>query len=337
MNYLIVAFLVVLSGIFSGLTLGFFSINLTSLERKKRLRDKRAQKIYPIRKRGNLLLCTLLLGNVAVNSAMAIFLSDIASGLVAGLVSTSLIVVFGEILPQAFFSRYALTVGAHSVWLVRFFIFILYPIAFPLSWLLDKMLGEELPTIWNKREITEIIKVHEDHQDSEIDEDEERIILGALSFSEKIVEKVMTPRLVVYSLDAQTPITAAFLEEVKQKGFTRIPVYTDSPDNITGLLFAKNLIGVVGDGQKTVHDLVVKEKILTVRDSMQLDKLLNHFIKSKKHMAVVYDSYGSFTGLITLEDVIEEIIKVEIVDEADVSSDMQKLALQLHKKDILDN
>ena len=78
MDFIIVALLVLLSGCFSGLTLGFFSLNLTSLERKMKLGDKRAKRIYPIRKNGNLLLCTLLFGNVAVNSAMAIFLSNIA-------------------------------------------------------------------------------------------------------------------------------------------------------------------------------------------------------------------------------------------------------------------
>jgi len=336
MSYLIVAVLVILSGIFSGLTLGFFSINLTALDRKRKLRDKRAEKIYPIRKRGNLLLCTLLLGNVAVNSTMAIFLGNISSGLMAGFISTSLIVVFGEILPQAVFSRYALTVGAYSVWPVRVFIFILYPIAFPLSWMLDKLLGEELPTIWNKREIKEIIKVHEDHESSEIDEDEERILIGALSFSEKKVENVMTPRVVVYSLNAATPVTQELLEEIKKKGFTRIPIYSDTMENITGLLFAKNLIGVIGDGLKTIDDYVVKERILTVRDTMMLDNLLNHFIRSKRHMALVYDAYSSFTGIVTLEDVIEEIIKLEIVDEADSSDDMQKLAFKMRKTNIID-
>ena len=103
MDYFIVIVLVLLSACFSGLTLGFFSLNLTSLERKSKLGDKRAVRIYPVRKDGNRLLCTLLLGNVAVNSAMAIFLGNIATGLVAGVVSTGLIVIFGEIIHKLFF------------------------------------------------------------------------------------------------------------------------------------------------------------------------------------------------------------------------------------------
>ena len=95
MNYVIIILLLSLSAIFSGLTLGLFSLNVSELKRKIRLGDKKAEKVYKVRKNGNLLLCTLLIGNVAVNSTMAIFLGSIATGVVAGLISTGLILVFG--------------------------------------------------------------------------------------------------------------------------------------------------------------------------------------------------------------------------------------------------
>ena len=126
MDYFIVIILVAFSGVFSGLTLGFFSLGKDDLERKAELKDKDAIKVYKIRKDGNLLLCTLLIGNVAVNSAISIFLGSITSGVAAGFIATSLIVIFGEIIPQATFSRYALIVGARLAWLVRLFIFIFF-------------------------------------------------------------------------------------------------------------------------------------------------------------------------------------------------------------------
>ena len=335
MEYLIVTILVVLSGCFSGLTLGFFSLNVTSLERKIKLGDKRAAKVYPIRKRGNLLLCTLLIGNVAVNSAAAIFLGEIASGLVAGVVSTVLIVIFGEILPQAFFSRFALTLGAKTVWLVKTFIFIMYPIAYPLSLLLDKLLGEELQTIWSKREIKEIIKHHEDNEASDIDEDEERILLGALSFSEVTAKKVMTPKPVLYKLEKKTVLDQARLNEIREKGFTRIPVYDDSEDNIIGLLFSKDLIGLF-ETDKTVEDFVSDSKPISVNETMVLDTLLNNFIVEKVHLALVYNDFGTFTGVVSLEDILEEILKLEIVDEQDQVTDLQLLAIESNKQNTLD-
>lgn len=168
---MIVIVLIILSGLFSGLTLGLFSLNLDELDRKARLGDKYAITLFKIRQKSNFLLCSLLLGNVAVNSTLAIFLGSVASGLVAGFISTGLIVIFGEILPQAVFSRHALKFGYYTSWLVRLILFVLYPIAAPLAWVLDRILGEELNTIWSKREIKEIIRDHQDSPHSNIDAD----------------------------------------------------------------------------------------------------------------------------------------------------------------------
>lgn len=335
MDFLIVALLVLLSGCFSGLTLGFFSLNLTSLERKMKLGNKEAAKVYPIRKNGNLLLCTLLLGNVAVNSTMAIFLGNIATGLVAGLISTGLIVVFGEIIPQAIFSRHALKLGASTVWLVRLFIFLLYPIAAPMAWLLNKGLGEELATIWNKKEIEEIIRHHEDAEESEIDEDEERILLGALAYSDMSAEMIATPRSVVYTLSRNTPIDSTLIKTIKEKGFSRIPVYPGNlMDNINGVLLVKDLLGVELDGKTTIDELA-RPDLLSIKKDMKLDDLLNHFLAAKMHLACTYNNFGTFLGVITLEDVIEEILKAEIIDENDKARDLRAIAAKMAKKDLL--
>ena len=104
----------------------------------------------PLRRRGNLLLCTILLGNVTVNSALAIFMGDLTSGLMGLILSTAIITIFGEIVPQAVCSRYALVVGAHTTYLVWFFVFLTSPISFPISAVLDKILGEEIGNILTK-------------------------------------------------------------------------------------------------------------------------------------------------------------------------------------------
>jgi metal transporter CNNM len=334
MDYLIVFFLIFLSACFSGLTLGFFSLNLTSLERKMKLGDWRAQKVYPIRKNGNLLLCTLLLGNVAVNSATAIFLGNIATGFVAGLVSTGLIVVFGEIVPQAVFSRFALTMGASSVWLVRIFIFLLFPVAYPLAWLLNYFLGEELATIWSKKEIEEIIKHHEDSAESDIDEDEERIMLGALAFSDRTAESVATPKTVVFMLERQCIIDEALIQTIKEIGFSRIPVYHGSRDDIEGLLFTRDLLGVDLKSGHLVGEFIRKD-FLAVKAAIKLDKLLNYFLIHKKHLACVFDDFGVLLGVTTLEDIVEEILKAEIIDETDMIKDLREKAVQINKLDLL--
>ncbi len=314
--YISIISLILLSGLFSGLTLGLLGLDAAELKRKMSLGNKDAEKVYHIRKRGNLLLCTLLLGNVWVNSTLAIFLGSMASGAMAGIIATGLIVIFGEIIPQAAFSRYALQVGAKTAGLVRFFIIILFPVCWPIAWVLDKVLGREMPQIYSKKELIKIIEEHEDAHESGVDADEERIVTGALTYSEKIVGEVMTEREKVYALDSATLLTEELIEEIKTKGFTRIPVYADSIDQTLGVLYVKDLLNIpLGTAIKEVFK---KERMLQVNKDMKLDVLLAQFIKTQIHLAVVKDIRNRLEGVISLEDIIEEILNQEIVDETDL-------------------
>jgi len=324
MDIVMIVFLVGLSGIFSGLTLGLLSLDKNELERKIALGNKKAKKVYAVRKNGNLLLCTLLLGNVAVNSSLAIFLGNLASGIIAGLVSTGLIVIFGEILPQAFFARHALSLGARMVPLVKIFLVLLFPLCYPLSKMLDMMLGEEMPTVYSKKELMKIVEEHEDSQHSDLDEDEERIVIGALSFSSKTVKDILTPRTVVYALDEEQILNKKLLEEIKTGSFTRIPVFKESIDNPLGILFAKDLIGI--NKNTKVKSVYKKNASFDVTEDLRLDSLLNLFLQEKKHLAFVRDEYDGLSGVVSLEDILEEILKQEIVDEDDRDIDLQKKA-----------
>ena len=319
MDYIIVTLLVIMSGIFSGLTLGYFSLDLAGLERKVNMGDLHAEKVYPIRKRGNLLLCTLLLGNVAVNSAMAVFLSSIATGLVAGLVSTGLIVVFGEIIPQASFSRHALLVGAKMAWLVRLIILLLYPVTYPISWILDKILGEEIPTVWGKKELKEIIKQSEDSDKTSVDEDEERIVIGALEFSDKLVRDVMVKPPDIFTVNSNDLLGSTLLEKIKNVSHSRIPVINEN-NRIDGVLFVKDLITYSPDRESTVIELIRKEGYIFLNDQLKLDQAMNQFIQSKTVMGLVLDDRNQFIGIIALEDILEEIVQQEISDEDDLHS-----------------
>ncbi len=316
MIYLIIVVLVSLSGLFSGLTLGLLSLDKSELKRKIALGDRRAEKVYSIRKNGNLLLTTFLLGNVAVNSTLAIFLSDIATGLVAGLIATGLIVVFGEIIPQATFSRHALVIGAKTVWLVKIFIIFLLPIAWPIAWILDKILGEEMPTVYSKKELIKIVEEHEDLDESEVDRDEERIIKGALTYSDKKVSQIMTPKKKVFILKEDIVLDDGVIRAIKKKGHTRLPVYDKSPYKITGILYVKDLIGL--EDNLKIGKLAHQHKILRVSQDLKLDELLNKFVKNRLHMAIVENKQHEFVGVTTLEDVIEEVLDIEIIDETDV-------------------
>ncbi len=330
MNYILIIILLSLSAIFSGLTLGFFSLNKEDLERKAKLGNEDAQKVYNLRKRGNLLLCTLLIGNVAVNSALAIFLGNIASGIVAGLIATSLIVVFGEIIPQAIFSRHALKLGAKLTWLVRAFTFIFYPISWPIAWALDKGLGEEMSTIYSKRELIKIIEDHEDSSQSDIDVDEESIVKGALSYSSKTVDDILTPRTEVFALSFDQNLNASTVKEICETGHSRVPVYKEDLDTIVGILYIKDLLAKNYKGKKVGN--IARKNVIFVDFDKPLDDLLNAFKDSRSHLFVVVDKRGVVSGIVTIEDVLEEIIGSEIIDEHDQFVDLQEEAENKIKK-----
>jgi len=315
MEYLLIALLLTLSALFSGLTLGFLGLDKSELERKRKLGNEKAEAVYEVRKNNNLLLVTLLVGNVLVNAVLSVLLASFTSGVVAVAFSTFLIVIFGEIIPQAFFAKYALEVGYFFVPIVRFLLIVFYPIAFPIAWILEKVMGKEDDTIWSKEELAEVIKSHEDSDHSELDSDEEKVILGALTYSDKKAGEVMTPKEDCFLLSEGTMLTESVLRDIKQRGHTRVPIYYKKQRNIVGVLFTKDLITL--HETKPLGGVYRPDTILQANTNEALDDLLNKFIRNRIHMAYVVNADNKFVGLITLEDIAEEIINTEIHDETD--------------------
>lgn len=324
MEYILIVTLLGFSALFSGLTLGLMGWDAQDLKRKAESGDTDAALIYPVRKDGNLLLTTLLVGNVLVNAVLSIFLGSLTTGVIAVAVATMLIVVFGEIVPQALFNRNAIFLGARFVWLVRVFLFVLYPVAKPIAFMLDKALGAELPDIYSKQELVKLIEEHEDSHHSDVDEDEERIIKGALTFSDKKVRSIMTPRTVVQAFEKNDVINEELLAVVRDSGLSRFPVYEEDLDSIVGMLYSSQLIG--GDNIDAKVGDVASHEVRFIQEDASLDDALQMFLKTHKHLSIVRDEFGGMAGVLTLEDVLEEIIKTEIVDERDIHADMRAYA-----------
>ena len=316
-EYAISIALIALSALFSGLTLGYFTLNIQTLKRQAKHGNTQAARIVPIREKGNQLLTTLLLGNVTVNAILSVYLSSLASGIIAALSATVLIFLFGEIIPQAILSRHALKVGSLCAPLVRALMILTFPITFPISYILDKILGDEIGTVYSKHEIMEIVSEHEDSEHSPIDEDEERIVHGALRFSHMIVREVMTQARDVIAFDEHRKLNDELFEEVNRYGYSRYPVYSGNETNITGILFAKDLI--VEDEDISIKDTddAYEKDFLHARGNENLDVVLARMLKQKKHIAIVFNRNKQYVGVISLEDIIEEIIQYEIEDEDD--------------------
>ncbi|XP_053477336.1 metal transporter CNNM2a isoform X3 [Ictalurus furcatus] len=331
LQVIFIAMLLCLSGMFSGLNLGLMALDPMELrivqncgtEKEK----KYASKIEPVRSQGNYLLCSLLLGNVLVNTTLTILLDDIAgSGLIAVVVSTIGIVIFGEIVPQAICSRHGLAVGANTLILTKFFMILTFPASYPVSKLLDHVLGQEIGTVYNREKLLEMLRVTDPYND--LVKEELNIIQGALELRIKTVEDVMTPLRDCFMIAADAVLDFNTMSEIMESGYTRIPVFEGDRCNIVDLLFVKDLAFVDPDDCTSLKTITkfYSHPLHFVFNDTKLDTMLEEFKKGKSHLAIVQrvnnegegDPFYEVLGIVTLEDVIEEIIKSEILDETDL-------------------
>ncbi|KAK6178074.1 hypothetical protein SNE40_012906 [Patella caerulea] len=277
--------LLCLSGLFSGLNLGLMALDKTELQIIQKCgsdnEKKYAKIIEPLRSRGNFLLCTLLLGNVLVNNTLTILLDDLSNGLLAIIMSTMGIVIFGEIIPQAICSRHGLAIGARTVYLTKFFMIVTFPLSFPISLILDKVLGEEIGQVYNKEKLQELIRMTADSK--VLQNDEANIIAGALQLANKVVTDVMTKIDDVYMLDINTTLDFETMSEILKNGYTRIPVFDGDKSCIVNLLNTKDLALIDPDDNtalKTVCQFY-DHRPLFVDEDYKLDSMLQDFLQGE--------------------------------------------------------
>ncbi|XP_060199671.1 DUF21 domain-containing protein At1g47330 isoform X1 [Lycium barbarum] len=386
---LVVIGLVLFAGLMAGLTLGLMSLGLVDLEvlsKSGRSQDRiHASKILPVVKNQHLLLCTLLIGNSLAMESLPIFLDKLVPSWAAILVSVTLILMFGEIIPQAICTRYGLTVGATVAPFVQLLLWLFFPIAYPISKVLDWMLGKGHAALLRRAELKTFMDFHgnEAGKGGDLTHDETTIIAGALELTEKKAKDAMTPISKAFSLDLDGTLNLETLNAIMTMGHSRVPVYYRNPTNIIGLILVKNLLAVHSEEDSVPLRKMLLRKIPRVSENMPLYDMLNEFQKGHSHIAVVYkdlnetkdgtvndkdadlhdiksalhkeddDQVGKKTppptpafkkkhkgcsfcildlentgipeippnqevvGVITMEDVIEELLQEEILDETD--------------------
>lgn len=311
-----VLLLVTVSAVCSGLNIALMSLDLADLKRKRKLGSPEAKKVYGLRKNSHLTLSAILFTNVAAVSATSLVLESVVYGLIAGLVSTLLIVIFGEILPQAFFVRQALLFTAKFSSLLKFMIFVTYPVAKPLQLLLDRVLQAEVSPLQSRHELGILINEHLINKSSELDDDEIEIMQGALGLSEKRVRDIMTKMRNVYWLTPKTLIDGVKIDEIKAKGFSRIPIFDANLQRCYGILLMKDLVDIDFDTRpQYVNDLPLYPAQI-IGSMTALDTMFRKFIASGTHLLPI-DRDDQIVGIVTIEDLIEEIVGHEIEDETD--------------------
>lgn len=308
--------LIILSAICSGLNVAVMSLDVADLRRKAKLGNKQAQRVLPLRRNTHLVLASILLTNVAVVSATTLVLSQKLNGLVAGLLSTLLIVIFGEVIPQALFTKNPLLWSSRFSPLLRVMIVVSYVVSKPLQLLLDKLFPRQRAKLQSRQELGLMITEHLTNDTSELDGDEVEIMRGALSLSEKRVRDILTDIRHTYWLMPDTALNDARIDEIKAKGFSRIPIFNSSLTKCYGVLLMKDLVDIdFDDNNFKIEDMILYPAQL-VGSMTALDTMFRKFISAGTHLIPI-ERDDKIVGIVTIEDLIEEIVGHEIEDETD--------------------
>ncbi|KAL6749260.1 hypothetical protein V8C86DRAFT_2852241 [Haematococcus lacustris] len=285
--------LVLMAGMMSGLTLGLMSLDTVELEVLKRSGtpdEKRcAAIIAPVVANQHLLLVTLLLCNALATEALPLFIDRLADPFTAVLVSVSVVLVFGEILPQAICSRYGLKVGAYSAWFVRALMCLCSPLAWPVAKLLDYLLGADHSALFRRAQLKALVDVHSSTAGfgGTLSDQEIAVIRGALDLTSKTAVKSMTPLEKVFMLSTADRLDERTMQAILLSGHSRIPVYRDgNRKDIQGLILSKELVLVNPADNIQVSDLNMRELPRLPANTPMYD-MLKLFESGRSHMALL--------------------------------------------------
>ena len=320
--------LLMLSGMISGSETAFFSLRPNDLIALKTEFQKRGELVLKLRETPKTLLATVLVANNLVNVAIVILASYLTlqmvdfgdnilmSFFVQVVLITSLLLLLGEIMPKIYSNKEPVRVALFIAPFLSFCIILFKPLSSLLvvsTSFIDKRFGNRS----NNLSMSDISVAIDITSDESTLPEEKKMLKGIATFGEKEVTNVMKSRVSITAIDLETPFEK-LLEVILNSGFSRIPVYDESIDKVMGILYIKDLLPFLN------HDDLDWTKMIRpaffVPENKKINDLLQEFREKKIHMAIVVDEYGGTAGLLTLEDIIEEIVG-EISDEFDKETD----------------
>jgi len=322
----LVLLLLFCSAIISGAEVAFFSLQIKSLEDPEGSEITPAiQRVISLLKNPKRLLATILVANNFINIAIVLLFSSLSKTFFEFLenpivllivevgIITSVILIFGEILPKIYANRNALTFSTKIAPMIRFLDrFLLFWITYPMSQtssFLESRLGDKK----NQLSVNQLSQALELTGEDETTHDEQRILEGIVNFGSTDTREVMCPRIDIFALSDELSLEE-IIPLILEQGFSRIPVFSEKKDNIKGILYIKDLLPNLKNPNYKWQTLL--KPPIYVPENKKLDDLLKEFQQKKNHLAIVVDEYGGTSGLITLEDIMEEIVG-DISDEFD--------------------
>ncbi|MEN8177415.1 MAG: hemolysin family protein [Pseudomonadota bacterium] len=326
-DFVILSVLLVLSGVFSGSETALVSLSMARAESLYRQGRAGANALYQLKRNPSRMLITILIGNNVVNiaaSAMATvvateYFGDRGPGIAVG-VLTILILIFGEITPKSLATRFAERISLFISPIMFGFMRLIYPLVWVFlqftNWIQSQTKAKEDPLVTESEVIT---MVEHGEVEGVIETDERKMIERVFNFNDLKAEDVMTPRRQVFRLDGRRLVKDILPEFLKQP-YSRVPLFTSNPDEIISLVFLRDLMNVITSGDMNVPVSQIAQEPLFTPANTPTDELVRTLRGKRRHMAVVVDEHGVMVGVVTLEDLLEELVG-EIYDESDEKPD----------------
>lgn len=324
LGFALILLLLFLAALVSGAEVAFFSLSAQDLNNSSHTSQRKLKMISKLLEKPKKLLATLLVANNVLNISIVVLFFALTKNyfleielywlrlFIKVAIITLVILFFGEVLPKIFASRNNLKFAKSTVYFISFLEKILSPISIPMRSLtiyLQEKLGKE-KTNFSVDQLSQALELT---SSEETYSDEQKILQGIVSFGNTETKQVMSPRIDIFALELNEPYSD-ILSKVVETGYSRIPVYRDNIDHIEGILFVKDLILHIDEEEFNWVSLL--RTPFFVPENKKLDNLLKDFQHMKSHLAVVVDEYGGTSGLVSLEDIIEEIVG-DISDEFD--------------------
>jgi len=249
-------------------------------------------------------------------------------GLVSA-ITTVLILIFSEIIPKTIGTNYWKSLMGFTTRVLGILVFVLYPLVYCVELLSKAITPKETETAVSREEVSAMANVAEEAGD--LDEDENEIIQNLLDMDEIVASDVMTPR-VVAAIAPERMTIKSFYKDKRYLHHSRIPVYSDNDEYITGYILRMEALQLMAEDKYDVTLGDIRRDIAAFEEETPLDTIWDEMLGKDEQIAMVINEYGSFQGIITLEDVIETLLGSEIVDEQDTVRDMQQLAREKWEK-----
>ena len=322
---LILVILLIFSGLISGSEVALFSLSKSQIQSQRN--SSYIELVKKLLSNPNKLLATILVANNFINIAIVILFTQIGSVLFESIASaalkfilevilaTFLILLFGEILPKIYASRNNLAFSKFVTYPLLLLDIILTPFSSPMQ-KLSNFIKDKLSFKKTNIDLAQLSHALDLTSPGETTKQEHKILKGILSFGNTETREVMRPRIDIHAF-SNTLNYEQILKNIVKNSFSRIPIYKDDLDNIIGILYVKDLLPFLD--KKEFNWLSILRKPFFIPENKKLDDLMQEFQEKKIHLAIVVDEYGGTSGVISLEDVIEEIVG-DISDEFDDDS-----------------